>query len=426
MEFARRIPRAEEILDKIATVNLSEIRGDPWFVEYKPTESTNLESKAPYYLCNIVLQGGGMHGAAHVGFICGLEHARIRFAGIAGASAGSIVGIGLACIRKRDFLKPSGAELYELIAKIRPDTFIDGPRPIRKLIKALLRRPTIATAIGAGGLFDAYQRMLTRRGLNPGDAFENWLAETLFNLGVPTIDVLTKEMRMVDEEVIKHFVDADRDGNKRSPNAGSTLKLIAAALPIGLKFEFPKDLSCLVERYGRMNPALLVRASMAVPAFFDPVAFDVRRGAWETHINQKFEGLSVKDIKDEMGKLDRIYMVDGGAFSNLPLDAFLSENKLPTVAVTLIQAPRNAFTWRSKSLRALLTDAGLLFNGIKAQRDRDFWNQLADKSRVRIADVDTTGYNWLNFMMTDEDIQDLFVKGLERALSFLEEIHQSR
>lgn len=49
-----------------------------------------------------VCAGGGLLGIAHVGFVCILEEAGVRFRGIGGTSAGAINAIILAASRKDD------------------------------------------------------------------------------------------------------------------------------------------------------------------------------------------------------------------------------------------------------------------------------------------------------------------------------------
>ena len=383
-----------------------------------------LPSGAENYFCNLVLQGGGMLGAAHVGFICGLERAGVRFAGVAGASAGAIVAMALVCARK-NIWDPTGATLFEAIRNVRTDSFIDGPRPIRRLIKSMLASPSISKLLDIDGVLKSIRRVLRKRGLNPGDAFESWLAEVLKEYGVETNLDLKERLDDVrncleTSNLVSKFRDAP---DKQMAKAGTVLKLIAAGLPIGMKFEFPADLDLFAEHYARESPATLVRASMAVPIFFDPAVFELQKDRWKEVAEERLEGLVVRSAIQEIGLADRIYMVDGGAFSNLPLDAFLDDNSLPTVAVTLISEPPAEATLGARSFKSLARDALRLFNAIKAQRDRDARNALTRQpalaNRVRVAAINATGHNWLNFVASDDEIQTLFVKGLRASESFL-------
>lgn len=88
-----------------------------------------------FRLCNLILQGGGALGLAHAGFFAGLEAAGIRFVGLAGTSAGSIIAMGIAAIRGGDLTRATAERLAALSETVPMDHFIDGPRPIRKFIK---------------------------------------------------------------------------------------------------------------------------------------------------------------------------------------------------------------------------------------------------------------------------------------------------
>ena len=84
------IPDAERLLREIDEIIVD--RGDIFEAFFVPVsiKSGNGERKR-LYLSNIVFQGGGVLGLAHVGFLAGLERAGIRCAGAAGTSAGAIV-----------------------------------------------------------------------------------------------------------------------------------------------------------------------------------------------------------------------------------------------------------------------------------------------------------------------------------------------
>lgn len=367
-----------------------------------------------HHLSNLVLQGGGMLGAAHVGFVHGLEAAGIRIAGIAGASAGSIVGMAIACARKGSLTAPTSPLLWSLISEVRPDSFIDGPRRIRSLIKNLLRGGpafTIGNAIAAHG---AYRRLLRTRGLNRGDVFEQWLGSRLDReLGVGSIDELERHLASIESQL------APFHHTSCSIGSAKVLKLMAAELDHGIKFEFPRDLRLVYLDRALTSPAKLVRASMAIPIFFEPVRFRIIQQVWAQEVKRRLKDLLAPDEIDRIGHEQAwVTLVDGGAYSNLPVDAFDAENTLPTIAVTLVQAAPPSGDVRAAGFSALLADAQALLNGIKAQRDRDAAISMRSRG-VEFISIDTTGFDWLNFMASKSDVEALFLRGVKAAARFL-------
>jgi len=59
------------------------------------------DTKGNQYV-DMVMEGGGVFGIALLGYIYVLEQANIRFLGIGGTSAGSIVALLLAALNRRD------------------------------------------------------------------------------------------------------------------------------------------------------------------------------------------------------------------------------------------------------------------------------------------------------------------------------------
>lgn len=144
----------------------------------------------PVRICNLVLQGGGTLGLAHAGFVTGLERAGIRFAGLAGTSAGSILAMGIAAIRGGDLTKETYRKLVAITEAVPMDYFIDRPRPIRMLIKRALQGHAMYMPQHWGGIIAALKRLRDRRGLNHGSAFENWFESVMQDLECASIDDL--------------------------------------------------------------------------------------------------------------------------------------------------------------------------------------------------------------------------------------------
>jgi NTE family protein len=417
-----------------------------------PANGKSPVGKAGNRIANIVLQGGGVLGLAHAGFVTGLETAGVRFVGIAGASAGAIMAMGMAAVRGDDLLNSTHEKVVDIVGAMPMGAFIDGPYRTRRLIKQfLLKRQSYLPSSWPAWL-GALRQILHTRGLNPGNAFEDWLRGVLAGHGLATIDDLLARL----DRIAGQLNDAIRAaGNGQSPllaletvedkgkdNGKELLQIMAACTPIGVKFEFPRDVEYLSAEAGSNSPATLVRASMSIPFFFEPAVFEVNKEKWPAFIEEKFKNLADKDKRHELSGIDEVAFLDGGIFSNLPVDAFSTILlNVPTVAVPLMNtAPAKPYRRRAR-LSSLAEDIGTVGFMVRNQRDRDAID-LLDRRRLifekrqassspairatmpptfpfRLAAINVKDANWLNFVMDEKDMMDLFEMGLRRARNFL-------
>lgn len=413
--------------------------------------------KNRFRICNLILQGGGTLGLAHAGFVTGLEAAGIRFAGLAGTSAGSILAMGIAAIRGHDITTATHVKLIEITETAPMDTFIDGPRPVRILIKRILQQQASKAPILSGGLLTALFRLRDRRGLNPGTAFETWFADVLNELNFKTIDDLYEALNAiwVDLEDLRNMQanghgpepilrDSARTNSSRAKNPGvSLLQLITMAMPVGTKFKLPQDLYYLSAEYQRTSPARLVRTSMSIPAFFDPVVIETNKATWPQKVRSEISGLVTAEQTREYEKLRELAFLDGGMMSNLPNDSFRElMPQVPTIVVPLVNGGRPRLVTRRRKFADLAKDAGACAQAVRLQRDRETWaqnrslktafdhaeraattgqnpNRHARRYPVEIAPIDTGDANWLNFVMSSSEKAELFQAGLLRAHAFL-------
>lgn len=378
------------------------------------------------HLCNLVMQGGGVLGLAHVGFLYGLEHAGIRVAGVAGTSAGSIAATGLVCIRRGAVQRRVSEKLFDIVASMPMNQFMDGPRPIRTLIKRyLLGRKLLSTALLPSFAL-ALSRIYKNRGLNPGLEFESWLANTFQQLGVFSAD----DLKTCLESTMTSLKDALKRQNRelfkpvdpnteRMPSAEDLLKVVATAMPAGLKFIFPRDLEYLLPGTRRESPAAFVRASMAIPGFFQPQYFDPDDKSWGERINNDLDGLASEPQKDDFKATKPVAFVDGGLLSNLPVDAFVRlDDGITTIVVTLISGSASVKSYQYQpNAKGLANDLLRLANAVRLQRDRDAKRNLPPNTKL--CAIDTKEHNWLNFNMSEVDMVDLFMCGLRGAREFL-------
>lgn len=399
-----------------------------------------------FRIANLVLQGGGVLGLAHAGFVAGMEAINVRFAGIAGASAGAIMAAGMAVVRGGDLFAGTSRAVGEIVADMPMASFIDGPYRTRKLIKRYLLGRSLLHLPSLAGFISATRLILRRRGLNSGNAFEDWLQETFKIHGVPTIDALDAILEKTEDQLrsmdpkppaLKDFFD------NKEPIRSELLQLMAAAIPVGIKLQFPRDIELLAAESAHNSPAMLVRASMAIPLFFEPPYHRVAKEAWRKFVGDRLERLLDDGTVKDFAALDEIGFLDGGIFSNLPVDAFRNIlPNVPTIAVPLTSSGKADAYRRHAGFGSLASEAGTVFFMIRNQRDRDAIEQLDRLSKAfdrrkkqsedkadlppsypfRLATIDVGTANWLNFVMDDAEMRDLFLMGLRRALKFLHEL----
>lgn len=395
----------------------------------------------PFRIANIVLQGGGVLGLAHAGFVAGLELVRVRFAGIAGASAGAIMAMGMAAVRGDDLLKPTHDDLVKVVGAMPMAAFIDGPYRTRWLIKQLLLQRESWRPSAWLAWLGALRQILYRRGLNPGDAFEDWLRGVLAEHGLRSVEDLSTRLAKIG----KKLTDAKQASRERSlashwaTGDGSVgedlLQIMAACTPVGVKFQFPRDVKYLSVDVRYNSPAALVRASMSIPLFFEPALFDVNKRTWKDLVQDRLGGIVDDDKQRELTEIDRVAFLDGGLFSNLPVDAFSTAMPdVPTIAVPLMTATLAKPYQRRARLKSLVEDVGSVAFMVRNQRDQDAVEQLRRAERrferrsdaakppshpFRLVPINVGNAYWLNFVMDEADMTDLFLSGLRRARDFI-------
>lgn len=451
------IPGAKECLDKIAVIARERDLDLANFFVTVRGKGKGPRAGPPIYLCNFVFQGGGVLGLAHVGFLAGLEHAGVRCAGVAGTSAGAIVATGLACARRTDLYQPVASKLLQLVATMPMGSFIDGPPSVRRVVKHALNGYPVFSPSYWLGLLDSVRRILRGRGLNPGHAFENWLADALADFGVPDNRVLASDLHAIERELRTRIKVPFGFSNRHHAGAivvdpnqkPQLLRVVATGLPAGLKLTFPDGLKLLDRKYQQASPAVFVRASMAIPGFFEPRILELDRTEWTKEVWQRLEGLVADKKIHDISGLPALQLVDGGVLSNVQVDAFETmgrppplpgrpkrqttlagtagaqlaptvRSQFPTVVATLVNWHQEERRSRN-TIRGLFEDALGLAQAMRLQRDRDaWWRIIADGNQdVRIVEVDTTKFNWLNFTMSEAEMGRLFMAGLERSLEFL-------
>ncbi|MGH7961739.1 MAG: patatin-like phospholipase family protein, partial [Candidatus Binatia bacterium] len=233
---------------------------------------------AGHQYVDVVMEGGGVLGIALTGYSYVLEQAGIRFLGIGGTSAGSINALMIAALGRPADAKSE--KLVSVLAGIPLARFIDGDSDARDFSQAVMERAGMAKLLWkAAQVVDNLKEDL---GLNPGQAFFNWVTSELRKVGIHTNADLQHTLAATPPG-LRHrngtaLADEDKCGR---------LAIVAAYITTETKVEFPKMAELYWSDPDRINPAYFVRASMSIPFFFHPFQVDDcpqnRREAWEKH-----------------------------------------------------------------------------------------------------------------------------------------------
>ena len=349
----------------------------------------------------LVQEGGGVLGVALIGYTYVLEQMGLRFFSLAGTSAGSINALLLASFG--NISKTKSEKLIQLLANQNLFDFIDGDSDSVDFINAVVEKARRVKLVWKG--MQVIDNIYEDLGLNPGDAFLNWLTGILKNNKIiNTEDILTGF------QVLPEDLEIRKSVKKSVVGLIPRLAIVAADLSTETKVEFPKMRFLYWKEPEKTNPAIYVRASMSIPYFFKPLILkDIPKGSdafarWD-------------DLVDYRGEIpEEIYFVDGGIMSNFPIDIFHKFNtvpRLPTFGVRL-GVDRGVPNEISNPLKLF----GAMFNSIRHLHDYDFILRNPDY-RMLVQHIDIGQHNWLNFNLDNDDKVDLFRRGAFAAAEFL-------
>jgi NTE family protein len=350
---------------------------------------------------DLVMEGGGVLGIALVGYTYALESVGIRFLGVGGTSAGAINAMLVAAVETPANAKST--KILEIMADLDMFEFVDGDADVKDFVESLVN--------GAGPVklsFKAMQvvdSMLEHLGLNPGRAFQTWLSRNLKNCGVRTLDDLNRRIRTIPGSMRL------RGGKKIDLKAADPkIAVVSADISTETKVVFPEMAALYFKDPAAVDPALFVRASMSIPGFFRPLRLrNLPRGPEARRRWDKMAGYRGRPPGE-------VYFVDGGIMSNFPIDLFHCPGvpAAPTFGVKL-GTDRMAPHIIKKPSQML----GAVFNSARHCADYDFLIKNPDYRQI-MGYINTGPHNWLNFFIRDKDKIDLFVRGVETAVGFLQ------
>ena len=451
--------------------------------EYEKLEVSDTLDEYGHQYVNLVQKGGGVLGIALVGYTYVLEMVGIRFLKLAGTSAGAINTALLAAIDypADSHHLPKQAKdtksfiVLDYLCKLQLFDLVDGHPIARGLIrrlttstqsKAKVKRYALAIALAVVALFGLDVLLLGLRhygawaeamaqlffvlsgfvltaiggmvfyglhlldrfksrgyGINPGNYFYQWIEQMFEENGISN----TKQLQ--------HKVARPVPGLRlRRPhplgleNLTGDVTFIASEIVSKNKIEFPKMCGLFSSEPNALHPARFVRASMAIPLFF------------ESHLIPGIDlnNLAVQDAWKHFFRVEpecippMARLVDGGVLSNFPINVFYNREievpRLPVFGIDLDDSPLPAgakgtavsdvSTWRLGAYLKHLLDT------LRGYYDKDFLLKN-DMFQRGIGKILLPDFNWLNFGLTDEEKMKLFVRGAQAAQQFLEKFDWS-
>jgi len=395
-------------MDTDGLINDQELRTRLEKLRKKGRHYSDIVDDAGHQYVDLVMEGGGMLGIALVGYTWALEEMGIRFLGVGGTSAGSINALLIAALDEP--AKAKSPKLLDELASKNFYDFVDGDSDARDFIE---------TALAKGGRFKktklAFKAMqvvdnITEDlGLNPGDAFHQWLKGILRREGIRTQTDLTARLNTLPPGL--RYRDGARLTKKE---AGAKLAIIAADVSTETRVIFPDHAALYFKKPQDADPSLFARASMSIPFFFHPL--QLKSLPRDPGAPKRWATVGFNTQTEKGGVPKKAMFVDGGIISNFPIDLFHQPDtvpKAPTFGVKL------EYDQRRHEIDGPMALMGAIFNSARHSLDYEFINRHPDYHYL-VQWIPCQGYNWLDFDMSDEQKAGLFKEGAVKAMEFLE------
>ncbi|WP_278352154.1 patatin-like phospholipase family protein [Chryseobacterium gleum] len=299
-------------------------------------------------------------------------------------------------------------------------------------------------------------------GLNPGNTFQKTMQNALDQFGIKTVAHLNKKfiqkerelnlnyrygngqeyyqmalqsiekIKIKNQEHIDHtryriFYESSVNNDYYKNNPFYLLKseyvVITTDINAQIKVELPTmaNLYWSEEELKHISPAEFVRASMAVPFFFEPFQKQINKDddsvkyAWRYWMNTKPEDINPAGV-----------FIDGGSISNFPIDLFHADEVFyPRMPLFGVQLTSDSAILSEKGktseeiLKTPFSYAGNIISTLKGFNDKTFLTKHTFYKLYSIQTVNCGTSSWLNFFMKREEKEELFNRGFQAALDFL-------
>ncbi|WP_312079053.1 patatin-like phospholipase family protein [Chryseobacterium sp.] len=352
------------------------------------------------------------------------------------------------------------AGILMLILVVAPFAIPTGSILYTKLLFLLPIIPLIISFLYLRKLYRDFKK--NNSGLNPGNTFLEKMTDVTRAFGIKTVAELNKKfsrkekdlnlnyrhgnnseyynialtgiekikadhLEHIDETRYRLFYESAKNNDYYKTNPFYLLKseyvVITTDISAKIKVELPRmaNLYWSEEELKHISPAEFVRASMSVPFFFEPMqkTIDTKEDsvkyAWKYWLNISPEDIYPTGI-----------FIDGGSLSNFPVDLFHNNDvfypRLPVFGVKLT-SDSDLLTDKEHTsneiLKTPLSYAGNIISTLKGFNDKTFLSKYSFYEIYSIQSVNCGKSNWLNFFMKKEEKEDLFNRGFQAALDFL-------
>lgn len=365
---------------------------------------SDVEDEQGNQYVDLVQEGGGVLGIALVGYTYILEKAGIRFYSLAGTSAGAINTMMIAALGPLD--EPKSEKILEVLSNKDLFDLVDGGSAVRKLVQKAIQGESGIGWVITWNIRRFYRLLTKRLGLNPGNDFEKWITDELKKANIRSMGDI-EQLRRQQPKGLKHVSGADI--SSMSPK----LAIIAADITTHSKIEFPRMSELFYADPQAVLPASLVRTSMSIPIFFEPVTIKEipNHGAsqdkkWVEHCS--YHGPVPPAVS----------FVDGGLLSNFPINVFHRRDgsvpRKPTFGVRL-----STYRREYSRINALMPMMGAMISSMRQIHDYDFLKRNPDYSQLICHVNADKDFNWLDFGINRDEQVKMFVHGAREAVNFL-------
>lgn len=360
-----------------------------------------VDDKGNYYV-DFVQQGGGMLGIGLTGYTYILEQAGIRFYSLGGTSAGALNSLLMASMKKVG--EPVSVKILTILSEKNLFDFVDGPSGIKRLLQNQIEGKKGLVWSLIWNSFSIYFLLKNKFGLNPGKELYNWIEAQLQKNEISTFADLKKMRQRPDK--LYHRLNANAE---ISP---PKISFITSEITTHSRIELPRMADLYWEDPDSASPAEFVHASLAVPYFFYPLEKEniPRAGG-------RADGNWIKYASFSGTIPDRVKFVDGGLLSNFPIDVF-HINAVPSRPT--FGARLSAFRDEFAPTPSFLKYSGAIVSTMRQIHDYEVILRNPDYKQL-ICNIDADKeFNWLDFNMSPEKQQQLFILGARKALAFLQ------
>ena len=261
------------------------------------------------------------------------------------------------------------------------------------------------------------------------DATADLVQEVQVNQPVENVDEAKKKAKLT----LYLNVENKLEGNRLPEEYGDIAwdySFVATDINNETKIVLPLDGRLYFENQMNINPSQYVRASMAIPIFFEPQFFPEKpkknnpgknipenlKELWE-----EFKGKPKYKVREKG------ILIDGGSLSNFPINLFHNpkisgkEPRMPIMGVRIMdEDPEEKIPITQKM--SFTGFAGKIINTLRNNEDNSFLAINPFYKKYSIADISAyeTKVNWLNFGLSEEEQKALFMVGIKAAIMYLQ------